>query len=167
MKVHYQRRKQLGLACESILRKLGCEFVALDKARVGFAVCADRIYTPAEIASVPLGIVNLHLSPLPHYRGFYSFSHAIANGETDFCVTLHYVDTGIDTGPIIDTTPVEMIDNPILLAARATRAGYELFKRQAPRILLAADRGERVPSTPQPEGGRYYDRDSLPPEQRF
>lgn len=101
MKVHYEGRKVLGLRCQGVLSRLGCEFS--EKAELGFSVLGSHIYTPEEIEATPLGIVNLHLAPLPAYRGFYSFSHAIANGEEEFSVTLHYVDEGIDTGPIIAT----------------------------------------------------------------
>ena len=47
-------------------------------------------------------IVNLHAAPLPEYRGLNSHSHAIINGETEYGVSLHMIDTGVDTGPIID-----------------------------------------------------------------
>lgn len=150
-----------------ILSKLGVTFAPLDEAQIAFSVLGSHIYTAQEIEAVPLGIVNLHLAPLPAYRGFYAFSHAIANGEDDYEVTLHYVDAGIDTGPVIATRPVPMPDTPQVLAYKAQEAGVELFREWAPKIIAAAEQGERVESTPQPKGGHYYDRDSLPEDQRF
>lgn len=165
MRIHYQGRKALGLRCQGVLSKLGCEFA--DDAQLGFSVLGSHIYTRQEIEATTLGIVNLHLAPLPAYRGFYAFSHAVANGEDEFAVTLHYVDAGIDTGPIIATREVPMPDSPQILAYKAQEAGFKLFEEWAPKIIEAARNGERVPSTFQPPGGRYYGRNSLPIEQRF
>lgn len=167
MKVAYQSRKATGIRCMGILSKLGVQFAPLDECRVAFSVLGSHVYTKREIESVPCGIVNLHLAPLPAYRGFYAFSHAIANGDDDYEVTLHYVDEGIDTGPIIATRSVPMPDTPQVLAYKAQEAGVELFGEWAPKIIAAAEEGERVESTPQPPGGRYYDRNSLPEDQRF
>lgn len=165
MRVHYQGRKSLGLRCQGVLSQLGCEFT--DEAPLGFSVLGSHIYTPEEIEATPLGIVNLHLAPLPDYRGFYAFSHSVANGEREYAVTLHYVDEGIDTGPIIATREVPMADTPQILAYRASEAGFSLFSEWAPAILSEAKFERRMDTTPQPEGGRYYDRDSLPPDQRW
>lgn len=161
MKVHYWSRKLLGLRCLGVLTELGCRVAPSEDVAIGFSVLGEHIFTPEEIERYPRGIVNLHLAPLPAYRGFYAFSHAIANGEDNFAVTLHYVDEGIDTGPIIATREVPMADDPQQLAGRATEAGFALFDEWAPRLIGAARAGERLRATPQKEGGRYYGRDSL------
>jgi len=54
---------------------------------------------PKELLNVPC--VNLHPSLLPKYRGRYSIPHAIFNGEEWTGATLHYMNEGIDSGPII------------------------------------------------------------------
>lgn len=162
MKVHYTGRKALGVRCMGVLSRLGCEFVPLEESTVAFSVLGTHIYTPEEIASVPCGIVNLHLAPLPQYRGFYAFTHAIANGEDSFGVTLHYVDEGIDTGPIIATKPVPIADTPVMLMHRASDAGFRLFEFMAPQIIEAAKLGKPLPATPQEGEGCYYGRNSLP-----
>jgi len=46
-------------------------------------------------------ILNLHFSPLPKYRGVAPILNAILNDEDLHGVTLHLIDRGIDTGPII------------------------------------------------------------------
>ncbi len=45
--------------------------------------------------------VNLHLAPLPEYRGCNQFSKAILNRDQEFGVTLHVMNTRIDNGDII------------------------------------------------------------------
>ncbi len=45
--------------------------------------------------------VNLHMAPLPEYRGANQFSFAIIEGKTEFGTTLHKIDTGIDSGDIL------------------------------------------------------------------
>ena len=45
--------------------------------------------------------VNLHLAPLPEYRGCNQFSFAIMDGATEFGATLHAIDTLIDHGDVL------------------------------------------------------------------
>lgn len=47
------------------------------------------------------GGINYHPSLLPKYRGGSAMNWAIINGETETGVTIHQIDAGIDTGPII------------------------------------------------------------------
>lgn len=46
-------------------------------------------------------LFNIHFSALPMYRGVYTSIFPILQGERTSGVTLHYIDDGIDTGPII------------------------------------------------------------------
>lgn len=45
--------------------------------------------------------VNLHMAPLPEYRGSNQFSFAIIEGKTEFGTTIHRIDTRIDHGEIL------------------------------------------------------------------
>lgn len=45
--------------------------------------------------------VNLHMAPLPEYRGSNQFSYAIIDGRKDFGTTIHAIDTRIDHGDIL------------------------------------------------------------------
>ena len=45
--------------------------------------------------------VNLHMAPLPEYRGSNQFSFAIIDGKEEFGTTIHRIDTGIDSGDIL------------------------------------------------------------------
>ena len=57
---------------------------------------------PAGIIDIPpLGIINVHASLLPKYRGAAPIQWAIANGETRTGVTTMRIDAGLDTGDML------------------------------------------------------------------
>jgi methionyl-tRNA formyltransferase len=59
----------------------------------------DRLFDLPFLKRVPT--VNLHNSLLPRHRGVRPLEYALAEGDRNLGVTLHFVDEGIDTGPII------------------------------------------------------------------
>lgn len=59
-------------------------------------------FVPAEmIAAARLGGINYHPSLLPKYRGGSAINWAIISGESETGVTIHFIDQGVDTGPIL------------------------------------------------------------------
>lgn len=60
----------------------------------------DRLIAPARFQSKRL--FNIHFSLLPHYRGCFTGIWPILDGQVEHGVTLHWIDAGMDTGPIID-----------------------------------------------------------------
>lgn len=159
--VAYTGRPELEM-CRVWLERLGAQIVERFDRRfdLGISAAGTHIFTASEIANARLGIVNLHLAPLPEYRGRFSATHAILHGS-EYGVTLHYVDEGIDTGPIIAERrfPISVGDTAASLRAQALILGLRLFEDYAP-LLIA---GRRLPSHPQDESkARYFDRHSLP-----
>ena len=78
---------------ESFLRKV--KSVQPDLA----VVCSFNKKLPKELLRIPKdGVVNLHPSKLPDYRGGNPYSHVIINGEKESAITLHYMDENFDTG---------------------------------------------------------------------
>ncbi|MBP2029466.1 methionyl-tRNA formyltransferase [Methanohalophilus levihalophilus] len=70
-------------------------------------VCGYKYIIPEVIFAIPkFGTINIHPSYLPFYRGQHVINWAIINGEHETGVTLHYLDTGIDTGRIISQSLV-------------------------------------------------------------
>lgn len=62
-----------------------------------------RYLLPSHLLKIaPLGVINLHPSLLPKYRGRAPINWAILSGETEFGLTAHFVDEGMDTGDIIE-----------------------------------------------------------------
>jgi methionyl-tRNA formyltransferase len=70
-----------------------------------------QILKDSTIGIAPLGVVNFHPSLLPGYRGLLPIFWGLANNEKQLGVTLHFVDEGIDTGPVIARLAVEVNGN--------------------------------------------------------
>lgn len=59
-------------------------------------------FVPKEmIDCAPLGGINYHPSLLPQYRGGSAINWAVINGEKETGVTIHFINEGVDTGPIL------------------------------------------------------------------
>ncbi len=61
----------------------------------------DQILSEATLARAPLGGINLHPSLLPLHRGPVPTIHALADGGTEFGVTVHRLAAAIDAGAIL------------------------------------------------------------------
>jgi methionyl-tRNA formyltransferase len=82
------------------------------------------------LSAVRVGAFNLHPGPLPRYAGMNAPSWAIMNGEPRHGVTLHWMESGIDTGPIayqsmFDLTPN---DTALSISSRCSRLGLKLIE---------------------------------------
>lgn len=64
------------------------------------SVLYDKIIGPELINSTPQ-IINCHPGRLPHYRGVRPVNWALRNGDDLAGITLHIIDEGIDSGPIL------------------------------------------------------------------
>ena len=109
------------------------------------------------IIDIPrLGVINLHGALLPKFRGGSPINWAIINGESETGVTIHYIDEGVDTGPIIAQRriPITCDDTAVTLFEKVTNEGFELFKQ----VVYYFETGS-VPTIPnRKEEGSYYRR---------
>jgi methionyl-tRNA formyltransferase len=127
----------------------------------------SHIFTADEISRTPLGIINLHPAPLPTLRGCNSYAHAIIDNRKRYGVSLHYVDEGIDTGPLIAEwgLPIRSHETGRSLHDRAQGVALSMFETEWQAIVTAGLRGERVGATPQTAmvnvTPAYHRRDSL------
>ena len=94
------------------LRAHGAEVVAL----AGFM----RIVKPKLLAAFPNRVLNIHPALLPAFPGVHSWTQALDYGCKVAGVTVHFVDAGTDSGPIIvqKAVPVLEDDTPESLHAR-------------------------------------------------
>jgi phosphoribosylglycinamide formyltransferase-1 len=85
-------------------------------------------------------IVNIHPSLLPSFPGLAAWQQALAHGVRVTGCTVHYVDAGVDSGPIIgqQTVPVLDDDTPETLHQRIQVAEHALY----PQCVAAIARGE-------------------------
>jgi phosphoribosylglycinamide formyltransferase-1 len=85
-------------------------------------------------------VVNIHPALLPAFPGLEAWKQALEYGVKVTGVTVHYVDQGIDTGPIIaqETVPILQGDTPETLHARIQEAERMVY----PRAIGAIARGE-------------------------
>lgn len=60
-----------------------------------------RIITPVLLNAYPKRIINIHPALLPAFPGIHSIQEAYTAQVTETGVTVHYIDEGVDTGPII------------------------------------------------------------------
>jgi len=76
-------------------------------------------------------IVNTHSAPLPAFPGAHPIEDVLAAGATETAATVHYVDEGIDTGPVIaaEAVPVLPGDTVESLRARVQQVEHRLLPR--------------------------------------
>lgn len=85
---------------------------------------------PRSIIDIPpFGIVNVHASLLPRYRGAAPVQWSIASGESATGVTTMRIDAGLDTGDILlaAETPIGPEETAVELAGRLARLGADLL----------------------------------------
>jgi methionyl-tRNA formyltransferase len=118
--VRQPERVRLPEAVE-FLRALGAEAMVV----VGYG----QIIPQSVIDLAPLGIVNVHASLLPKYRGAGPIQWAILNGETRTGVTTMRIDAGLDTGDMLLQTETEIgpDENAVELGQRLAAMGADLL----------------------------------------
>ena len=84
-------------------------------------------------------VVNTHSAPLPAFPGAHPIEDVLAAGVAETAATVHWVDEGIDTGPVIrsEPVPVEPGDTPEALRTRVQAVEHRLLPAVV-RELIAA-----------------------------
>lgn len=136
----FPSREAFDAALASELRRERVDWVVL----AGFM----RLLTPGFLAAFPQRVINIHPALLPAFPGAHAIRDALAYGVRVTGCTVHLVDEGVDTGPILDqrAVPVEEGDTEETLAERMHRAEHELYvdvlaRLARGRLRLPAARG--------------------------
>ena len=105
----------------------GHKYEGLARADIGLSVHYPKILSPEFIGRYRK-IYNIHPGYLPYGRGMYPIFWALWE-QTPAGATLHEIDAGIDTGPIVDRIRVRYEDGDTgeTLHARVMKAERELF----------------------------------------
>lgn len=99
------------------------------------------------------GTINLHLGRVPDYRGAPPGFWELWTGATEIGATIHMVDDGLDTGPVLEQllAPIYPDDTLAVVQARAEELGHIAMRR----VLARAARGD-LAAAAQPGGGRTF-----------
>ena len=129
---------------------------ALKEARVDLVALAGfmRIVTPRLLAAFPGRVLNIHPSLLPAFPGLHAQRQALSHGVKVSGCTVHFVDEGCDTGPVIAQAAVPVFDedDEAALTARILAEEHRIY----PAAIRAMAEG-RVTSL----GRRVQVRDSM------
>ena len=109
------RSRGAGSAMAAWLDEQGAEVVVL----AGYM----HLLEPAFLERFPDRIVNVHPAPLPEVSRVHTIEDVLAAGETETAATVHYVDEGVDTGPVIAAERVASSQGHGRDAARARPRG--------------------------------------------
>jgi len=93
------------------------------------------ILKPETLRLAPRGVINLHNSLLPYNRGSFANAWTLLN-RSPAGVTIHLMDAGVDSGPILDRRPVpcDLKDTAETLYRKCETALDELFRSVWPRF---------------------------------
>jgi folate-dependent phosphoribosylglycinamide formyltransferase PurN/peptidoglycan/xylan/chitin deacetylase (PgdA/CDA1 family) len=100
-----------------------------------------------------LGTMNLHLGRVPEYRGAPPGFWELYTGARAIGATVHWVDEGLDTGPVVATAEAPIYESDTL--ARVEARARELGRRALATALKHVADGARV-AAPQSSGGRTF-----------
>jgi phosphoribosylglycinamide formyltransferase 1 len=96
----YADRSARDEAMADFLAARGVELVVL----AGYMALLE----PGFLARFPLRVINVHPALLPAFPGVRAVEQALAYGVKVFGVTVHFVDEGVDTGPVIAQRALEL-----------------------------------------------------------
>ena len=117
----FPSREAFDAAVIAALRNAGVEWVVL----AGFM----RLLTPAFLQAFPQRVLNIHPSLLPAFPGAHAIRDALDYGVRITGCTVHLVDEGVDSGPILAQRALAVLDDDdeASLAERMHRAEHELY----------------------------------------
>ena len=119
----FKNKEEFDLELIGILESKGVDLVIL----AGFM----RIITPTLLKAFPQKIMNIHPALLPSFPGIHGQKQALEYGVKLSGCTVHFVDEGVDTGPIIIQSAVQVFDDDTeeTLAARILKEEHKIYPR--------------------------------------
>lgn len=103
----------------------------LESCNVRLVVLAGYMHLlrPVFLGRFPGRVINTHSAPLPDFPGAHPIEDVLASGVSETAATVHYVDEGVDTGPVIaaERVPVHDGDTPESLRARVQAVEHRLL----------------------------------------
>ncbi|MBI5815549.1 MAG: phosphoribosylglycinamide formyltransferase [Nitrospinae bacterium] len=126
----FASREAFDSALAGAVEQSGAQLVCL----AGFM----RIISPAFLTRFPGRVINIHPALLPSFPGLDAQKQAFDHGVKITGCTVHFVDEGVDTGPIIAQAAVEVLAGDTLetLSARILEQEHKLYPKA---IQMIAD----------------------------
>ena len=117
----FPSREEFDARLVEILRKCGAELICL----AGFM----RVLTPVFVRAFPNRILNIHPALLPSFPGTHGPRQALEYGVRFSGCTVHFLDEGVDTGPVVvqGVVPVYDGDTEETLAARILIQEHRIY----------------------------------------
>ena len=117
-----------------LLKKDQIDFIAL----AGYL----RVVGPTILDQYDHRIVNLHPAWLPEYPGLHSIERAFNDQRKQTGVTVHYIDAGVDSGPIIAQRHVPILpsDTVETLEERVHETEHQLYPEAVKQVLTELER---------------------------
>lgn len=112
------------------------------------------IFKPEALAVPRLGALNLHSGALPQRAGVDPTFWCMKDRDVNAACTLHWIDRGIDSGPLLEVRPMALDYKRSLFANWV--ANYRNGAQMIEDAIRALARGETLPSTPQDASQRHY-----------
>ena len=107
--------------------------------KVRLVVCAGYMHllSPSFLEKFPSCVINVHPSLLPDFPGMNAITDALESGVEKTGVTVHYVDEGVDTGPVIEQVEVSIHegDTLVTLQARIQEVEHHLLPEVTCRLV--------------------------------
>lgn len=114
-------RMDFDLKMAEILKGHGVELVVM----AGFM----RVLSPEFLSEFPLRVINIHPALLPSFPGLHGQKQAFEYGVKFSGCTVHFADSGVDTGPIIIQAVVPVFDNDTeeSMSARILKEEHRIY----------------------------------------
>lgn len=160
------RAQAAGIPVLQPARPIGDDFVSsLKNLRpdLGVVVAYGHILRPAVLSIPPLGMINVHASLLPAWRGAAPIQWSIANGDPTTGVTIMQMEAGLDSGPILlaKTTPIGPDETGGQLTYRLAQLGADALREVIPLLragTMTATAQDHSRATVAPKVGREVGR---------
>jgi len=96
-----------------------------------------RMLTPWFVTEFSGKIINIHPALLPRHPGTHGIEDSYNSGDSELGITIHYVDEGMDTGPVIHQASFTRNGNETLeqVAERIHQLEHENYPREIIRLL--------------------------------
>ena len=117
----FESREAFDARLVEVIRSSGAELVCL----AGFM----RVVTPVFLRAFPHRILNIHPALLPSFPGTHGPRQALQYGVRFSGCTVHFLDEGVDTGPVVvqAVVPVYEDDTEESLAARILKEEHRIY----------------------------------------